>query len=422
MSQFAYALVGLTALVAGLVALLVFVALRFGAAVRDMRGQLSKGGEERLFMAAALQETLGRLRGQERAMAVRAEASERLSDEIVTSLTAGLLVAGVDRKVRILNPAGRRLLHIAADAPLGDYRVLLAQAPQLAAVIDECLVTGRPIVRKSIEMQESASVATHLGMTVSPGIDDTGETHGTICLFTDLTEVMDLEEQLRLKDSLARLGELTAGLAHEFRNGLATIHGYSRLIEIDQLPAAQRPYVLGIREETDSLGAVVTNFLNFAKPAQLTVAPVDLGALVDRVVAEARTDRLADGGTIASEGEFAVVDGDEVLLRQAIGNLLRNALEACAGAGVVPRIVIEGKVDHGQGVVRLLVSDNGPGIDRAVRDRIFRPFVTTKPEGTGLGLALVQKIVVTHNGRVTVTSSAAEGAVFQVVLPIPRGR
>jgi signal transduction histidine kinase len=421
MPQFVYALIGLTALVAGLVALLVFVALRFGAAVRDMRGQISKGGEERLFMAAALQETLGRLREQERAMAVRAEASERLSEEIVTSLTAGLLVTGADRKVWILNPAGRRLLHIGADTPLGDYRAMLAAAPKLAAVVDECLAAGRPIVRRSIEMPQAAGAATHLGMTVSPMVDNAGQTIGAICLFTDLTEVMDLEEQVRLKDSLARLGELTAGLAHEFRNGLATIHGYSRLIDIDRVPAAERPYVLGIREETDALGAVVTNFLSFAKPAQLTVAPVDVGALVDRVVAESRGDPLAGTGTITERGEFAVVDGDDVLLRQAIGNLLRNALEACAGAGVAPRIVVEGKVDRRQGVLRLLVSDNGPGIEPSVRDRMFRPFVTTKPKGTGLGLALVQKIIVTHNGRVTAASPPGGGTVFQIVLPLAPG-
>jgi signal transduction histidine kinase len=253
-------------------------------------------------------------------------------------------------------------------------------------------------------------------------LDETGRKHGTICLFTDLTEVMDLEEQLRLKDSLARLGELTAGLAHEFRNGLSTIHGYGRLIDTDQLPESQRPYVLGIRKETDALGAVVTNFLNFARPTQLSVAPVDLGALVDHAIAEVRAEQLAEGGTIGREGQFAVVDGDEVLLRQAIGNLIRNALEACRRARVTPKIAIEGRVDHGQGVVRLIVSDNGPGIDPAVRGRMFRPFVTTKPDGTGLGLALVQKIVVTHNGRVAVTSDPGQGAVFQVTLPIPRGR
>jgi signal transduction histidine kinase len=251
-------------------------------------------------------------------------------------------------------------------------------------------------------------------------LDDAGRRHGTVCLFTDLTEVMNLEEQLRLKDSLARLGELTAGLAHEFRNGLSTIHGYSRLIDLQALPESQRPYVLGIRKETDALGAVVTNFLNFAKPEPLSVAPVDLGALVDRAVAEARADRLAAQGEIGKIGAFATVDGDEVLLRQAVGNLIRNALEACSRAGVAPRIGIEGRIDRDQQSVRLTVSDNGPGIDPSVRDRLFYPFVTTKPDGTGLGLALVQKIVVTHNGRVTATSAPGRGAVFQITLPIPR--
>jgi signal transduction histidine kinase len=418
MPQFAYALLGMTALVAALVALLTFVALRFGAAVRDMRGQLREGGQDRLFMAAALEEALAKLRAQERAMADRAAASERLSDEIVTSLTAGLLVAGINREIRILNPAGRRLLHLAQDPPAGDYRVLLAPVSALTSLIDECLATGRAIVRRSIEMPHTASAATHLGVTVSPMFDDKGEMHGAICLFTDLTEVMDLEEQLRLKDSLARLGELTAGLAHEFRNGLATIHGYSRLIEIDELPAAYRPYVQGIRDETDSLGAVVTNFLNFARPTQLTVAPVDLGALADRAVAEARADRLAERGEITRTGEFGRVDGDEVLLRQALGNLLRNALEACAAAKAAPRITVEGQVDHAQGVARLTISDNGPGISPAVRDRIFRPFVTTKPDGTGLGLAIVQKIIVTHNGRVALAPHEGPGSSFQITLPI----
>ena len=420
MSQYAYTLVGLTAIVAGLVGLLVFVLLRFGAAVRDMRGQLRGSSQDRLFMATALEDALAKLRSQERAMAERAEASERLSDEIVRSLTAGLLVVGADGSVRILNPAGHRLLRVPPHAPLGDCRALLAGAPQLMAVIDESTASGRPIVRKSIEMAPAGSPTTHVGVTVSPMLDDAGRRHGTVCLFTDLTEVMNLEEQLRLKDSLARLGELTAGLAHEFRNGLSTIHGYSRLIDLQALPESQRPYVLGIRKETDALGAVVTNFLNFAKPEPLSVAPVDLGALVDRAVAEARADRLAAQGEIGKIGAFATVDGDEVLLRQAVGNLIRNALEACSRAGVAPRIGIEGRIDREQQSVRLTVSDNGPGIDPSVRDRLFYPFVTTKPDGTGLGLALVQKIVVTHNGRVTATSAPGRGAVFQITLPIPR--
>ena len=124
-----------------------------------------------------------------------------------------------------------------------------------------------------MHLPEARHGATHFGVTVSPLFDENTDLHGAICLFTDLTAVKHLEEQLRLKESLATVGELTAGIAHEFRNGLATIHGYSKLFDLNALPETYRPYVEGIRAEAESLGQVVTNFLNFAQPAQLTLSP-----------------------------------------------------------------------------------------------------------------------------------------------------
>jgi signal transduction histidine kinase len=418
MSQEAYVLIGLTAIVAGLISVLVFAMLRFAAAARDAKRRARDQGGETALLSAALQEAVGRLRAQERASLARAEASERLNSEIVASLTAGLLVVGLDGDVRILNPAGRRLLGVveAGGDARATYQQLLGPASPLTQVVQECLSTHRAIVRRPIELPDG-STATHLGVTASPLMDGEGRPAGAICLFTDLTAVMDLEEQLRMKDALARLGELTAGLAHEFRNGLATIHGYARLIAVDRLEEKEQRYVHGIRQETDVLQEIVTNFLNFARPAQLALAPMDLRRLVERVAEEARVDAESRGGSVEVAGDFAEVDGDEVLLRQAFSNLVRNALEACAGANTPPRIVLAGRVDRVHGAARITVTDNGPGIDPAVRERIFRPFVTTKRDGTGLGLALVQKIVVTHNGRVTAAPAAGPGASFEIVLP-----
>ena len=113
-----------------------------------------------------------------------------------------------------------------------------------------------------------------------------------------------------------------------------------------------------------------------------------------------------------------MVEGDEILLRQALSNLCRNAFEACDQAKVVPHIVIEGEQDSVHGVVRISVRDNGPGVPADVAERVFQPFFTTKANGTGLGLALVQKIIVTHNGRVTAGSDEAGGARFDVTLPV----
>ena len=417
-SDAAYVLVGMSALVAGLVAVLAVGLIRFGASVRELRSQITAGGAERTFMAAALEDAIQRLKNQERTTAARAEASERLSDEIVSGLASGLVVVGLDRSVRIVNPAGRRMLRLGADDPAGDYRALLGDAPGLAAAIDECLESHRAVVRRPIEVRGAGRPPQHFGVTVSPLVDGRGDLNGAVCLFSDLTDVVHLEEQLRLKDSLARLGELTAGLAHEFRNGLATIHGYGRLIDPADLPERSRPFLEGIRQETDALATVVTRFLAFARPAEMTLTAVDLAAVAARVAADLSNEAGDRGGRVEARGEFATIDGDEVMLRQALSNLARNGLEAGAAAGRVPSVLIEGTVDRSAGMAVVDVHDNGRGVDPAVADRIFQPFVSTRGRGTGLGLALVQKIVVTHNGRVSVGASNHGGACFRVTLPL----
>lgn len=351
-------------------------------------------------------------------MTARAESSERLSGQIVASLTSGLLVVGLDGTVKSMNPAARRLLHLPSVEEGGRLRTMLADAPGLVQVVEECLDSAVPAVRRSIAIMRPNGSEMHLGVTVSPLRDRDGVGQGAICLFSDLTAVVELEEQVRLKESLARLGELTAGLAHEFRNGLATVHGYARLLDPQQVSPEYATYLQGIRDETEALGRVVNNFLNFARPTQLTLAPVALSEVLADAVDDLRGQVEARGGTLSVEGDFGVVDGDAVLLRQAFVNLLRNALEACEPAAIVPRLTVAGNADPGPNVLRVTVSDNGPGIDPAMRERVFKPFFTTRPQGTGLGLALVQKIVVTHNGRVTVGRSEDGGAAFHIVLPL----
>lgn len=415
MTTYGYALIGLTALIAVFVAVLAFALLRLGAAAKDSRRHLREGGSDTALLSAALQDAVNRLKQQEQAMSARAAASEQLSGQIVESLTAGLLVVDGTGRIEILNPAGRRMLGVDGEAVGTHYRELLAAVPPLVGVIAECLATQRPIVRRSVQLPRGVQ-PTHFGVTVSP-LAGGGTPRGIICLFSDLTNVFELEEQLRLKDTLARLGELTAGIAHEFRNGLATIHGYSRLIDPQALPVQYRPYVEGIRQEAEALGHVVTNFLKFARPEQVSFSRVDLEPLARRA-AEELLHELPPGTTIDTTGVFGTIAGDEVLLRQVFSNLLRNAGEACSAAGVMPAITIEGRVDREQGSCAVSVADNGPGIPDAARDRVFQPFFTTRSSGTGLGLAIVQKIIVTHNGRVAVGRSAAGGARIDLVFPL----
>jgi signal transduction histidine kinase len=366
-------------------------------------------GGETAMLSIALQDALTKLKQQERAMAARAEASERLADQIVEGLTSGLVVVDRTGTVQAINPAAKRILdidHVATGQP---FRLALKPAPELSELIAEALEVGSPIVRRTITL--GGDKPRHLGVTVSPIVAGDGGLQASVCLFTDLTAVVELEEQLRLKEALARLGELTAGLAHEFRNGLATIHGYGKLLDPQTLPPQAKTCVEGIRAETTALGEVVTNFLRFARPEQMTMAPVDLRAVIQRAI----EDVPGGAEVVELEGNFGTVSGDDVLLRRAFSNLVRNSLEACADAGMPPRIYVRGDIadDH----VQVVFEDNGPGIAPEYLSKAFQPFATTKANGTGLGLAIVQKVVVSHNGLITAANRSEGGAQFRMRLP-----
>lgn len=404
-----YLLFGLTVMIA---ILMVMASVKIIKAVSGRGGsRKAESRGESAMLSMALQDALTKLKAQERATAARAEASERLASQIVEGLTSGLVVVDRAGKVQSINPAAARILGIDDTAVNVPFRAALATAPALAGVLGEALEGGAPIVRRTVALGQSPKLS-HLGVTVSPITDEHGGLQAAVCLFTDLTAVVELEEQLRLKEALARLGELTAGLAHEFRNGLATIHGYGRLLDPATLQEPHRAYVEGIRAETTALGEVVTNFLRFARPEQLAMAPVDLRAVIVRAV----EDLPGSADAVTVDGEFGTIDGDDVLLRQAFNNLFRNSLEACAAADIAPRILVTGEVIGRD--VHVTVDDNGPGLVREALDRLFQPFATTKPTGTGLGLAIVQKVIVSHNGVISASNRPSGGAQFRIRLPL----
>ena len=373
-----------------------------------------ESGGESAMLSMALQDALTKLKQQERAMAARAEASERLADQIVAGLTSGLVVVDRGGMVQAINPAARRILGLGEGGAGTTFRDALKPATALSDLIAEALEGTSPIVRRTVTL--GGVRPRHLGVTVSPIAGGDGSLQAAVCLFTDLTAVVELEEQLRLKEALARLGELTAGLAHEFRNGLATIHGYGRLLDPSALPDPARTCVEGIRAETVALGQVVTNFLRFARPEQLILAPVELRGVIARAIEDVPNAAAA----VSVEGPAASVNGDDVLLLRAFSNLIRNSLEACADAGITPRVMIRSEVTATD--AHVVVEDNGPGFTPESLRKVFQPFATTKANGTGLGLAIVQKVIVSHNGLVTATNRSTGGAQFHIRLPIVSSR
>lgn len=217
-----------------------------------------------------------------------------------------------------------------------------------------------------------------------------------------------MEDEIRDKEALSRAGELTAGIAHEVRNGLATILGYARLLpEAPESPTAEA--ARAIRSECETLEGVVRRFMDYVKRETLTLAPFDLGRMLDRVAA--RESRSREGASVETPGPGATLVGDEDLLERAFENLVRNAREA---AGLGGKVSVRVGQDGPDLVVA--VSDDGPGLAEAERESL-RPFRSTKAGGLGLGLPIALKIVRLHGGDLRLAPRAPHGLEVEVRLP-----
>ena len=378
------------------------------------------------FMAASMQGVIQKLREQEKELErlhreekERAEHTERVSEEVTRNMPAGLLLVNVAGLISSANPAAEQVLGIRALA-YRRFSEALGESSGLTRLLSECLASGRIFRREEVEHMPPAGELRHLGVTISPIRRGNDKVNGAICLLTDLTELEALQQQVQLKENLAALGELSAGIAHEFKNALATISGYAQMIGSETSARESADYAERIVEQTRNTTHVVTEFLKYARPLEISDEQVDLQATVERVVGELQ-DAIA-GVQISAKGRFAHVAGDEGLLRQAILNLARNAAEAVASAAGGGRVILQGSLEtigHAD-VQQIRVMDNGPGIPASALPKIFRPFFTTKTSGTGLGLAVVQKIVLQHGGRVEARNRPEGGAEFIITLPSSR--
>ena len=376
------------------------------------------------FMAASMQGVIQKLRDQERELErlhhiekERAAHTERLSEEVTRNMPAGLLVVNATGIISSANPAAEQALGI-RGLGFRRYSEALGESSELTRLVTECLTEGRIFRREEVEHSAPSGERRHLGVTISPIRKGNEKINGALCLLSDLTELAALQQQMQLKENLAALGELSAGIAHEFKNALATISGYAQMIRAEELGGEASDYADRILEQTRNITHVVTEFLKYARPLDIGNEPVSLEAVVERVVSD--VTEAIPAVALRSEGVFGSVPGDEGLLRQALLNLARNAAEACAGVAGGGQVLLKGELVRTEdgGVQRIVILDNGPGIEQASLSKLFRPFYTTKADGTGLGLAVVQKIIVQHGGHVEARNRPEGGATFMVTLSL----
>lgn len=336
-----------------------------------------------------------------------------LSEHITAKMPSGLIVVDCEGRIVGHNPASERIFEgtLARSSRLRD---LVRESQALQDLLDRCLNSGEVFTRVEFNAPIRPDVDKRIGINLSPITDSSGTIEGAICLLSDLTEIVELHNRIKLKENFAALGEMSAGIAHEFKNSIATIVGYAQMSTAEMDVVTLQSYAREIHKESQALSNMVTDFLNFARPVMASINEVDLTELLENTIADVKNLRPGSYEVRLNASGSAVVPCDPTLMRQSFLNLLINAVEALEGKGMIAAS-IDSLKDRQQ--VRVVIEDNGHGIEPHIVPKIFIPFFTTKTHGTGLGLSLVQKIVLAHNGRIEVQSTEGKGARFVLTLP-----
>jgi signal transduction histidine kinase len=351
---------------------------------------------------------------------------------MVGNMRNGVLAIDRDGRIVLLNDEARRLFHLPAG-PVhgGNYADVLRQHPDIIRVLGGAFELQTLPNRAELRLRSTDTV---IGYTLSLVRDDEGEPVGAALFFKDLTHVEQIEERERLRGRLAAVGEMAAVMAHEIKNPLAGIEVLAGLLR-RKVPddAEAQGLVTDIINEAKMANAIVQEVLAFVRPVRLQMDRTSLAEAIASAVSLA--DGKATRGGILVEvnvpQNLPSLGADQHQLTQVFCNLLINAYEALAGRG---RVTISARLAHTAADGALLpdghvavqtviidVCDDGPGMPADVAEKIFNPFFTTKAQGSGLGLAVVRKIVDAHDGRIDMTTADGRGTKFRVTLPVTPG-
>ena len=346
-----------------------------------------------------------------------------LNEHIITSIQSGLISHTLDGRVLFMNSAAERILGVAASTVV--YGPISAVFTDLPPVNTKDAGAGAPLQRWEQAHTRPDGEVRILGVSRSPLLDAQGVHRGDILVFQDLTPLRQMEAQIRRAEKFAAIGKMAAGIAHEIRNPLAGISGGIEMLQrAEGLDSTDRRLMDIVLREIDRLNGLVTDFLKFARPGIGRFERVRLEPLLHEVV-EVFGYLSRDGagprvGVDLMAGQGLEVLADPRQLKQVFWNLLNNASDAMPEGGLIQihaRVVgVAGGPDDG---VEVRIVDHGVGIAAENLARVFDPFYSTKTRGTGLGLALVHRIVEEHGGTVSVDSEPGLGATFTVWLPPP---
>lgn len=364
---------------------------------------------------------------------------------LINGMRCGIVAVDRSGSLAMINRVAQQILDLDATPPTGTpIRNALARHPRVAQVLCDSFDMASLPNRAELELGPEDSVEKTIGFTLSMIPSASGEPHGAAMFFKDLTQIEHKEEQERLKDRLAALGEMAASMAHEIRNPLAAIDVSCKLLG-RRLKAASpdvdsnQELLNKITAEVRRLNGTITSSLEFVRPLKLATERAELLGMLDDAITVARERAGQPGVRVECRypEDLPSFLMDRVQLRQVFENLFINAIEAMGTQGVLS-VDVEARtapnatsIPYPMGEERVRdpwhnfeqfavvrVSDTGPGIGADERDRIFYPFFTTKKQGSGVGLSMAKKIVSSHRGLIDVADAPGGGAQFTVRLPM----
>ena len=356
---------------------------------------------------------------------------DRFFRHIVSSMANGVLAVRRDGTLSLMNQEAYRIFSLTpgSDDIGRPFAEVLGPRADIVRVLTAAFELTHLPNRLELRLKDLDRV---IGYTLSQVKDQgpDGRVIGAVMFFKDLTQVEQREERERLRDRLASLGEMAAGIAHELKNPLAGIEVMAGLLR-RQVPDKKdaQSLLADILSEAKLANAIVVEMLEFVRPVRLQVEHTAIADVLHQAIllAESKVPRGGVSVTMDVPNDLPMLEGDQHQLCQVFTNLIANAFEALEGKGQIAIRASLGEIepDPEFGVAPVLaptlvvdVCDNGPGVPPELSDRIYDPFFTTKVKGTGLGLGIVRKIVDAHDGRIDLNSSPDTGTRFRVTLPV----
>lgn len=356
--------------------------------------------------------------------------------DLLAALTDAVVVLDADQRVVLFNPAAEELIGLPQKRALGSTAAtVFADTPLITAMVDRVTALGQSESHNEEWLVRNRR-AVPVRITCSPLWNENDQVAGTALVIHDLGYQRTLEDSVRRHESLARLGTLVAGLAHEVRNPLAGIKGAAQLLAShpDAAPALGE-YSAVISREVDRLSALVEDLLTLGAPPKPRLAPINVHRVIQEVVAVTQPElaRARVRLQYAFDPSLPDVQADAAQLSQVFLNIVRNALDAMASGGTAPpdrnqltigtRMETDFHILRGErrSFLRVEFADQGSGIDAATAAQMFEPFFTTKARGTGLGLAISSKIIAEHGGIIRASANHPHGTVITVSLPVAKG-